>query len=78
MCSAGEGRMIEKAPVSKQLRTYSEALLYCQFLSYNDHIDWRLPTADEYRQFDLWGWYYDDPLANTDRGPYQVIAVRDI
>lgn len=70
--------MIEKAPVSKQLRTYNEALLYCQFLSYNEHNDWRLPTADEYQQFDLWGWYCDDPLADTGRGPYPVIAVRDI
>lgn len=36
------------SPISaERYLPYEEALLYCQFLNINDHIDWRLPTVDE-------------------------------
>ena len=39
--------MIEVAPRSENRMTYEEAILYCQFLEYNGHSDWRLPTSAE-------------------------------
>lgn len=58
--------MLEAAPMSDQEMTYEEAILYCQFLKYNEHSDWRLPTKDEYFTEDeivtgCWntGWYND-------------------
>jgi hypothetical protein len=40
--------MIEWAPRSKNIMTFDEAVLYCQFLDYGGHKDWRLPTKPEY------------------------------
>lgn len=40
--------MIELAPRSKNEMTYAEAVMYCVFLDYNGHTDWRLPTRAEY------------------------------
>ena len=52
--------MIEYAPVSRVFMSYEEAVLYCQFLEYRGHRDWRLPTEDEYRNITtLAGWYFD-------------------
>lgn len=36
--------------------TYSEGVLYCQFLAHNGHKDWRMLTWEEYvRETDLAG-----------------------
>lgn len=40
--------MIERAPMSEKRMTYDDAVLYCQFLEYNDHRDWRMPTRSEW------------------------------
>jgi hypothetical protein len=51
--------MIEKAPPSKVM-SYEEAILYCQFLEYNGHRDWRMPTSSEYLDTTgLSGWFVD-------------------
>jgi hypothetical protein len=47
--------MIERGPTMTGL-TYEEAELYCQFLEYNGHRDWRIPTLDEHSE-ELTGWY---------------------
>ena len=50
--------MIELAPSSENRMTYNEAILYCQFLDYNGHRDWRLPTKEEYWDTSgLYGWF---------------------
>jgi hypothetical protein len=69
--------MIEKAPRSKNEMSYDEALLYCQFLEYDSHRDWRLPTYTEWSDHaDIWGWYSGDPEARS--GVYRVVPVRSI
>lgn len=65
---------IEKAPGSMVFMSYEEAVLYCRFLEYNDHKDWRLPTEEEYAHHNLYGWYLNDPAS----GMWSVLAVRDI
>ena len=51
--------MIEIAPsdTTENEMTYEEAILFCSFLEYNDHRDWRLPTHEEWREHNLTGWY---------------------
>lgn len=68
--------MIEKAPRSAEPLSYDDALLYCQFLEYDSHRDWRIPTVDEYHALHIFGWHYDDPSAG--RGTYRVTPVRSI
>lgn len=56
----------ENALISETEMTYAEALLYCRFLDYNGHKDWRMPTNGEY--FSTCGevlgcWYIDRPDA---------------
>ena len=78
--------MIEKAPAAEKEMTYGEAILYCQFLEYNGHRDWRLPTQDEYLMDDeivsgCWhiDWHID---WRTFRGTFSctllVTPVRDV
>jgi hypothetical protein len=53
---------LEFAPFSEYNMPYENALLYCQFCSYNGHTDWRMPTADEWHNNPtIWGWYTDRP-----------------
>jgi hypothetical protein len=55
--------MLEFAPQSpiERLMTYEEALLYCQFLDYNGHNDWRIPTSEEYQRIHwMMGWHEGD------------------
>ena len=66
--------MIEFAPRSKNVMTYDEALLYCQFLDYGDHKDWRLPVEDEYSSNNMHCWYLND----TESGIWSVVPVRDV
>lgn len=47
---------IKLAPRSENQMTYKEAVLYCQFLEYNGHRDWRLPTYAEFCQYIMSGW----------------------
>lgn len=65
--------MIERAPCVFGV-TYEEAVLYCQFLDYNGHKDWRLPTRSEHNE-DLTGWYYP-PQSVVYR--MHVVPVRDV
>jgi hypothetical protein len=39
--------MIEFAPQSPTTLTYNQALLYCQFLDYGGHNDWRMPNLNQ-------------------------------
>lgn len=41
--------MIDFAQTSANVMRYDDALLYCQFLEYGGHRDWRLPTYKEFR-----------------------------
>lgn len=72
--------MIEIAPVSENEVTYSEAVMYCQFLEYNGHRDWRMPTHDEFMATIALGgsWYntFNDSYPNTHK--QIVIPVRDV
>lgn len=67
--------MLEWAPQSENIMSYSDALLYCLFLEYGGHRDWRLPTSrdliDEnilcsfWVDDDNWGKYaYVKPVRN--------------
>jgi hypothetical protein len=70
--------MIEFAPSTKHEMTYDEAILYCQFLEYNGHTDWRLPTQNEYRnQSAILGWYTDREI-DAYFYYWTVTPVRDI
>ena len=52
---------IEVAPAAEKEMTYSEAILYCQFLEYNGYRDWRMLTKDEYEKHgSVFDWYYND------------------
>jgi hypothetical protein len=66
--------MIEFAPRSEKYMTYDEAILYCSFCDYNGHRDWRMTTFDEYYEFDISGWYLNDPAS----GQYTVVPVREV
>jgi hypothetical protein len=70
--------MIELAPMSENNMTYDEAVLYCQFLEYNGHTDWRLPTYDEYQnaEHNIWGWFLNRDRPNSLR--WRVCPVRDV
>jgi hypothetical protein len=68
--------MIEIAQQTKHEMTYEDALLYCQFLEYNGHRDWRMPTQHEYRTtVTILGWYIDRIIAYRH---WPVTPVRDI
>jgi hypothetical protein len=64
--------MIEIAPRSENAMTYDEAILYCQFLDYKGHTDWRMPTLDETIRHH--GWYVD----SKSKLLWGVSPVRDI
>jgi hypothetical protein len=50
--------MIEWAPQSEHTMTYNEAVLYCQFCASDGHMDWRLPTYQEWcSEVYAGGWY---------------------
>lgn len=67
--------MIEVAPLYVNELTQAEALLYCAFLEYNGHKDWRLPTYLEYTELDDLGCWHID---RTDKFKWYVKPVRDI
>jgi hypothetical protein len=70
--------MIALAPRSKNIKmTYDEAVLYCKFLDYDGHIDWRLPTWDEYQtNSGIFGWFLD--RKQLSRARWGVTPVRDV
>jgi|694.fasta_scaffold00172_67 hypothetical protein len=75
--------MLEYAPVFNNYLYHDEAILYCQFLEYNGHRDWRIPTTEEYH---YWQMYVDQ--VRTARCwhtgmlipwlAYYVLPVRDV
>jgi hypothetical protein len=71
--------MIQFAPISKNEMAYEEAILYCQFCTYNGHTDWRMPTKEEssdYR-YNIWGWHNNSiPLIMYVK--HTVTPVRDV
>lgn len=69
--------MIEVALISEQEMTYDEAVLYCAFLDYNGHRDWRLPTRSEYLDvIGISGWYVGRSSELVSK--WKVCPVRDI
>jgi hypothetical protein len=73
--------MIEIAPKSKNRLTYSEALLYCQFLEHGGYRDWRMPMYKELRvNYELIGWCFDRYMyrATNNVDTFHVTPVRDI
>ena len=73
--------MIQIAPSSSDTMSYDEALLYCQFLEYDGHRDWRMPTMDEWTKSDdikLMSWWIRDPDTIEDGIWLTVEPVRDV
>ena len=72
--------MIEVAPPSNAM-SYDDALLYCQFLEYDGHRDWRIPTVDEWSKTDdiaLMSWWIRDADTIEDGVWLTVVPVRDV
>lgn len=73
--------MIQLAPKSKNTMTYSAAILYCQFLDYGGHRDWRIPTYNEFvlapSLTDCW-FTCDQFLDESTGNEWRVIPVRDV
>lgn len=71
--------MIELAPISKNEMAYEEAILYCQFCTYNDHTDWRMPTKEEWSdyRYNIWGWHKHDGISIR-HVKHTVTPVRDV
>ena len=66
-------------PVHHPGMTYAEAIIYCQFLEHNGHIDWRLPTEEEYlNDSRVFGWYITSFRDLSDTGRRCFTPVRDI
>lgn len=55
--------------------TYEEAILYCFQLNIDDKIGWRLPTYDEWLDYDI---FSDDDWYEQIDGINFIIPVRDI
>lgn len=78
--------MIEFAPQSPTTLTYNQSLLYCQFLEYGGHNDWRMPNlkqsllAADIIKGGQRGWCTDmeEWGARADVWSLHVIPVRDI
>lgn len=73
--------MIEIAPDEYQIScSYDEAVLYCFQLIIDGKIGWRLPTRDEYYDWEeIYGWYRDANLTyRKNDTQMQIIPVRDI
>lgn len=78
--------MIEVAPRSAYMMSYDEAILYCQFLDYNGHKDWRMLTRQEHSEYrnEIYGlnvhaqWVQSDDLQYPGNIKYWVYPVRDI
>ena len=56
--------MLDFAPHSRTRLTYDEAVLYCFFLDYKGHRDWRLPTEYEYSVYLTGSFCWDTSDAN--------------
>ena len=70
--------MIVKALKSNNKMTYEEALLYCQFLDYHGHSDWRMPTHSEWIINDMaWCWFGGRGTIGVFH-TYYVLPVRDV
>lgn len=70
--------MIELAPCANTHITFDEAILYCQFLDYNNHTDWRMPTFEEYcSRDDIVGWCVIGD-SKWQEGKWRITPVRDV
>lgn len=72
--------MIQIAPIADKKMTYDEALLYCRFLEYDGHTDWRMPNMFDWHQntIEVWGWLYDADLYSGNDFKLHITPVRDI
>jgi hypothetical protein len=74
---------LQFAPRAERKMTFNDAVLYCQFLEYDGHRDWHLPTRDEYFE-PVNGklpatWFADDERAySKDNGEWYVLPVRNV
>lgn len=57
--------------------TYAEALLYCFSLNIDGKTSWRLPTREEWTEYNIWSWYLIDYIPPIDLH-LQTVPVRDI
>ena len=73
--------MIEIAPYANPM-TYDEAVMYCFFLDYNGHKDWRMPTRTEYADYlspyPVPVWVTQDALDRKLREQYYIAPVRTV
>lgn len=71
--------MIELALSTENEMTYDDALLYCQFLDYDDHTDWRMPTKEEWSdyRYNIWGWHNNSGILIMNV-KHAVTPVRDV
>jgi hypothetical protein len=69
--------MIELAPISEKKMTYSDAILYCRFCTYNGYTDWRMATPEEYSMSgNIFGWYESTSWRPLDK--WTIQPVRDV
>lgn len=68
--------MIEIAEELTELMTYNNAILYCQFLEYRGHNDWRMPTKKECDDYHIISWC--QMIIQFDDGDWAIVPVRDI
>ncbi len=73
--------MLEVAHIDYWIEcTFSEALIYCQFLNINEYRDWRLPTSAEATlhigYIDAF-WHMEDTKFIDDNFECTVAPVRD-
>jgi len=69
-------KYIEIAPTTT-LFTYDEAWLYCATLTHNGKYNWRIPTENEYLDYEIDGWL-DEEKDDYVLWPQQVTPVRDV
>lgn len=66
--------------ITKDVMTYDEALLYCQFCNEGGYTDWRMPTLKEFAavkpQCRILTWYVDEQRYHN-IGRYSVSPVRE-
>ena len=70
--------MIEIVEELSELMTYNNAILYCQFLEYRGHNDWRMPTKEECDDYHIISWCRTIIQFDRDDGDWAIVPVRDI
>jgi hypothetical protein len=68
--------MLEIAPKTTNKMSYDAAVIYCRFLDYNGHRDWRLPTPEEWSRTNIvWGVWYESKQGEFN---WYVVPVRTV